>query len=124
MAIKEIKKVWGKEIIIADEEEYCGKILVINNSAGSSWHRHPKKETFYCLKGKVSLRIRRLLFRRVHYRQTVIMTPGSEPVTILQGLWHQFHGLADSEIMEVSTHDDPSLVERESESYDKKISAS
>lgn len=115
--MKEVPKVWGKEIIIADEEEYCGKILVLNKGAGSSWHRHPKKETMYCLKGKVRLKVLKYLFHRVPYKQAIIMTRSSEPVNILPKQWHQFHGFEDSEIMEVSTHDDPELVERTSKSY-------
>lgn len=119
--MKEVEKVWGKEIIIADEPEYCGKILVLNKGAGSSWHRHPKKETFFCLKGRVRLKINKYLFRRIPYKDTIVMTSGSEPVTIMPRLWHQFHGYELSEIMEVSTHDDPSLVERRTQSYDGKL---
>lgn len=115
--MKEIEKAWGKEIIIADEPEYCGKILVINKGAGSSWHRHPKKETFFCLKGKIVLRVQKYLFHRIPYRQTLLMTPTSESVNIAPREWHQFHGVENSEIMEVSTHDDPTLVERRSQSY-------
>ena len=115
--MKRVEKAWGEEIIIADEPEYCGKILVINKGAGSSWHRHPKKETFFCLRGKVRLRIRKYLFHRFPWRELRIMTPNSEPVNILPKQWHQFHGFEDSEIMEVSTHDEPDLVERKTKSY-------
>lgn len=118
--MKEISKVWGKEIVIADEPEYSGKILAINKGAGSSWHRHPKKEeTFFCLKGRVRLRVKKYLFKRIPWMETTVMTPYSEPVNILPGQWHQFHGYEDSEIIEVATQDDPDLVERRSRSYNE-----
>lgn len=48
-----VDKAWGREIIFANNEMYCGKLL-IHDKAGSlgSMHFHMKKhETFYVQKG-------------------------------------------------------------------------
>ena len=48
-----IKKVWGRERVIVNNELYCGKILEIDCGGVSSLHYHPKKdETFYVLEGE------------------------------------------------------------------------
>jgi len=106
----EIEKAWGKERILVNEPEYCAKVLVLRKGAGSSWHRHPrKKETFLCLKGLFTL--------RVYEEASCTMDPDSRGITIRPGQWHKFHGLEDSEILEVSTHDDPQDCERRTQSY-------
>lgn len=48
-----VNKAWGREVIFANNEMYCGKLL-IHDKAGSkgSMHFHMKKhETFYVQKG-------------------------------------------------------------------------
>lgn len=52
--MREVKKGWGKEVIFADEEEYCGKFLIFENvgSKGSMHFHVQKKETWYVLKGR------------------------------------------------------------------------
>ena len=105
-----IEKVWGRELIVADELEYCGKILVLRKGAGSSIHMHPKKkETLFCYKGRV-------LFALAD-QPPLVLHREAEPVIVLPGQWHQFYGLEDSEIMETSTHHDDSDVERRTQSY-------
>ena len=51
---KKIKKEWGHEIWLAnnEEENYCGKILYINGDWSTSMHCHrDKHETFYITQG-------------------------------------------------------------------------
>lgn len=121
-----VPKLWGEERILVNEPEYCAKVLVLKKGAGSSWHRHPrKKETFLCLKGLVRLKVEALA--EVEASAEVeglkitsyswIMVPDAPGITIRSGQWHQFHGLEDSEILEVSTHDDPTDCERRTQSY-------
>ena len=52
--MKEVKKVWGKEVWIANCPKYCGKLLYLDEGAVSSMHYHrEKQETFYALSGQV-----------------------------------------------------------------------
>ena len=104
MAMKEIQKVWGKELIIANTEKYAGKILVIDKRAISSLHQHLKKdETFLCIEGKVILTVG---------NETHCLGPYSDPVHIPPGSWHVFKGLENSKIVEVSTEHKEEDVER------------
>ena len=103
----EVKKVWGKEIWIANFPEYCGKLLCIDKNAQSSLHYHIKKmETFFCIKGTVCL------FANGIYN---IITPNTDPVTIMPGDHHRFVNLGDDAmLMEVSTfHSDEDVVRLE-----------
>jgi len=95
-ALPSHKKVWGREIWIVNEPEYCGKFLCINRNAQSSMHYHKtKKETFYCLKGWVTLRLD---------GKDYTLSPRSEPKTVLPNKKHQFLGITDAVILEISTH--------------------
>jgi len=106
--MKEVKKVWGKELIIVNCDKYCGKLLHLDKGAESSYHYHKKKqETFYCLKGQVALTIE---------GRDYMLNPYSRPKTIEPGQLHSFTGLADSVIIEISTHHDDSDVYRETKS--------
>ncbi len=54
MKAKFVEKEWGHEIWMAnnDVEDYCGKILRINQGYTSSMHYHmDKHETFYIVEG-------------------------------------------------------------------------
>ena len=51
---KKVNKEWGHEIWLAnnEQEDYCGKILLIEEGHSSSMHYHvDKHETFYVLEG-------------------------------------------------------------------------
>ena len=51
-SIKKVKKDWGYELWLVNnkEENYCGKILYINEGCAGSMHFHANKhETFYIL---------------------------------------------------------------------------
>ena len=48
-----VPKGWGEEIIIANNKDYCGKVLVFNDSGKFSMHYHMiKDETWYVEKGR------------------------------------------------------------------------
>lgn len=96
--LKEVKKAWGKELIIVNDE-YCGKLLYLDKEAQSSYHKHlKKKETFYCLEGQVALTIE---------GRDYMLNPYSRPKTIKPGQLHGFMGITDAVIIEFSTHDSP-----------------
>tara|TARA_R100000008_G_C3576103_1_gene165388 strand:- start:1115 stop:1519 length:405 start_codon:yes stop_codon:yes gene_type:complete len=58
MKARFVEKDWGHEIWMANnpEENYCGKILKINQGYNSSMHFHLEKhETFYILEGSLQV---------------------------------------------------------------------
>ena len=106
--MKEVKKVWGKEVWVVNCAEYCGKILCITRGAKSSLHKHvKKKETFYCIKGRVLLTIN---------EKEYILNRFSEPRTIKPNTTHLFKGITDAVMIEFSTHHEDSDVIRYKES--------
>jgi len=57
-SIKKVKKDWGYELWLVNnqKENYCGKILYINEGYKGSMHFHANKhETFYILEGKLKV---------------------------------------------------------------------
>ena len=98
-----IPKGWGKEIIIENNEMYCGKILVFNKGCKFSMHYHMKKdETWWVEEGE--------------FRYTFIDTENALPTSLtLEPGWvvrqypgqpHQLEALEpNSSITEVSTPD-------------------
>jgi len=92
---KEVEKVWGKELWIANNEAYCGKILAVNKGYRCSIHYHKiKDETFYILTGKVLMEVA---------GESRVMKPG-DTVRLIPGTYHRFTGLEDSQIAEFSTY--------------------
>ena len=56
--IKTVKKVWGHETWIRNDEKYCMKELFVKQAWQCSLHRHPiKEETFDVVEGRVILQI-------------------------------------------------------------------
>lgn len=106
--IKEVEKVWGKEIVLVNSNLYCGKLLLLNQGATSSYHFHTKKiETFYAYRGMVRLTID---------GEDFILTPTTSPITINQKDPHKFYGETDAVIIEVSSHHSDDDVVRLTES--------
>lgn len=96
---KEVEKVWGKEIYLADSELYCGKKLILEKGKRCSMHYHQDKdETFYVDSGKV------LLEYNVgeDFEESILVEGDSKRIYPEQ--WHRFSGLEDSVIIEISTH--------------------
>ena len=92
--MKEVRKPWGKELWIAQEKEYGGKILIIRENHHTSQHYHKdKKETIYCFKGQVDL----ILSDRV-----VTLKEGND-ITLVPRTVHRIIGKTNSILLEVST---------------------
>jgi D-lyxose ketol-isomerase len=112
--LKEVYKVWGKELWVVNCKEYCGKLLYLDKGAESSLHRHlRKKETFYALWGLVGLELE---------GKGYMLSPLARPKTILPKQWHRFHGLTKAIVLEISSHHEDSDVERmeaSKEGYEK-----
>jgi len=97
--IYKVKKGWGYELWIHNDEDYCGKILHINVGKKCSLHFHlKKKETFYLQKGKILLTI----IYNDGEKSTYILDVG-DSMEISRGLVHQMEALEDSDIIEFST---------------------
>ena len=106
---QEVKeKVWGKEFWIVNNQDYCGKVLVLKVRQRCSIHYHQiKKETFFLISGKIILEVG---------IKRIIMTPGTS-ITIVPNMRHRFTGIDEtSEIVEFSSQhfEDDSYREAES----------
>ncbi len=101
--IKTVEKVWGEEIWLVNNESYCGKLLVFDEGATSSYHYHPKKkETFYCLEGYGDLKIN---------GKTELLAPFTRPKTIEPSDRHSVYARTPLVLIEISTtHDDNDVI--------------
>lgn len=107
-AMKEVSKIWGKELWIVNNRSYCGKKLFLMKGGFSSLHcHHVKVETFYIESGKVMME---------YDGKTFDMLPGDN-LTILPGMYHRFGGYEDSIITEFSTFHSDNDVDRKEKSY-------
>jgi mannose-6-phosphate isomerase-like protein (cupin superfamily) len=100
-----VEKGWGREIIFADNDMYCGKLLVFNKSGSeSSMHYHLNKhETWYVQKGLFQIE---WIETKTATVKKNIVKEGDTWVNI-QGFPHRLIALEnDSVIFEVSTPDD------------------
>lgn len=89
-----VKKVWGREEIIVNNEKYCLKILHVHAGFRSSLHHHKKKqEHWYVLSGIVRVWLNGELFD---------MNP-FDCLEIVPGDRHWFGALKQARILEVST---------------------
>lgn len=91
---KIVKKPWGREIWLAAEKEYAGKILEIRKGSRTSLHYHKfKKETMYVLEGELKL---------IHSGGEIIVREG-ECILLEPGNIHRIVPLKDLKIIEIST---------------------
>jgi len=100
-SVKVVEKGWGREVWLANNEEYCGKLLHFKAGKKFSLHYHlAKRETFYVLAGTLDL-----FFpdTETGNRLGKRLEPG-DAVEIPRGLPHQIRAVTDATIIEVSTH--------------------
>lgn len=100
MATGRVEKGWGHEVIIVNNELYCGKILHFNKGGKFSMHFHlKKKETWYVSTGS-------FLFRWIKTQNADVieetLSPG-DTITNEIGEPHQIICLEEGDIFEVST---------------------
>ncbi len=92
--MKEVRKAWGKELWIAQEKEYGGKILIMKGNHHTSQHFHKdKKETIYCFKGEVDIIL----------NDRVVTLKEGDDVTLTPRTVHRIIGKTNSILFEVST---------------------
>jgi|TARA_Y100000114_G_C11556712_1_gene229841 mannose-6-phosphate isomerase-like protein (cupin superfamily) len=96
----EIPKGWGKEMIITNNELYCGKILMFKKGCKFSMHYHLiKDETWFIAEGE-------FLYRWIDTETADIYEEELKPgdvVRQLPGQPHQLMAHTDGSIIEVST---------------------
>jgi oxalate decarboxylase/phosphoglucose isomerase-like protein (cupin superfamily) len=98
-----IEKGWGRELVWADTEKYCGKFLKFNKGGTFSMHFHADKdETWYVLEGK-------FILKTVNTENAEV----TEQILNVDDTWrnipllpHQLICLEEGTIIEVSTKDD------------------
>lgn len=103
-----IKKVWGTEFVIVNEELYCCKLLKLTPGFQCSIHAHGEKdETFIGVQGNVVLHIHN---PDKSILKSYPITPGTKR-HIFPQTFHSFEANNVAWIMEVSTnHDDADVV--------------
>lgn len=97
-----VEKPWGREIWLANNELYCGKLLIIRpwQQFSMHWHRQ-KTETFYLQQGRVLLKF---IDTEQGITNELTLEVG-DCVDILPEQPHQLRCISDVEavIVEVST---------------------
>lgn len=98
--MEKVDKAWGYELIIHNDEKYCGKILHFNKWAKFSMHYHLlKQESWYFAKGRF---IYSYIDTTTAIRHDQIVTSPAT-ITLYPGQPHQLEALEEGEIFEVST---------------------
>lgn len=96
-----VPKGWGEELIIENNELYCGKLLIFKKDCKFSMHYHMvKDETWYVQSGT-------FLYRFIDTRTADIVEIGLKTGDIVRqkpGQPHQLIACSDGVIFEVSTH--------------------
>jgi mannose-6-phosphate isomerase-like protein (cupin superfamily) len=94
-------KGWGREIWIANNPLYCGKILEIRRGHRCSLHYHElKTESFYLYKGRLKIRVKESVDS--NRLDEFEIAPG-DCMDVAPGVAHQMEALEDSELFEFST---------------------
>jgi mannose-6-phosphate isomerase-like protein (cupin superfamily) len=95
-----VPKGWGEEIIITNNELYCGKLMRFKEGAKFSMHYHMiKDETWYVNKGL-------FIYRWIDTETAEIIEHKLIPGDVVRqrpGQPHQLEALIDGEVFEVST---------------------
>ena len=94
-------KGWGREVWIANNDRYCGKILEIKRGKRCSLRYHKfKTETFFLRTGKLKVSIKES--PASHEVEEFVLNPG-DCMDVPIGLVHQMEALEDAELFEFST---------------------
>lgn len=99
--IRIVPKGWGREVWIANNDLYCGKILEIRKGKRCSLHFHElKTESFYLRVGRLKIRVKE---SPVSETMEEFELGAGECMDIPRGLVHQMEALEDAELLEFST---------------------
>ena len=96
-----VPKGWGEEIIIENNENYCGKILIFKQGCKFSMHYHMNKdETWWVEYGEF---IYRWIDTETAEMNEVKLEEG-DVVRQRPGQPHQLEAISNGRVFEVSTH--------------------
>src|SRR6266446_3782731 len=99
--VKVVPKGWGREVWIANNERYCGKVLEINQGKKCSLHFHKlKTESFFLRRGRLKVRIKESAESAT--LEEFELAAG-DCMDIPPGLVHQMEAIEDAELFEFST---------------------
>lgn len=94
MPVKTVEKPWGREIWIAVEKEYAGKILEIKKGHRTSMQYHrKKKESMYVYSGEL----------KVERDEGDTVLKKGQVITLAPGEKHRLTALQDLVLIELST---------------------
>ena len=100
-----VPKGWGEELIIENNEMYCGKLLIFKKGCKFSMHYHLiKDETWYVDKGE-------FLYRWIDTETAETTEQKLKPGDVVRhrpGQPHQLEAISNGRIFEVSTHHEDS----------------
>ena len=100
-----VPKGWGEELIIENNDMYCGKVLIFKSGCKFSMHYHMiKDETWYVEYGEFVYRWLDTETAELHQN----MLREGDVVRQRPGQPHQLEALTDGRIFEVSTHHEDS----------------
>lgn len=101
---KIVKKGWGLEIHLVNNDKYCLKYLIFFKDKSFSWHKHViKQELWFCMWGKFECVINT---ENNEFFDYFIFKTGDK-IEIKPNIEHQLKALTNSIIVEVSTTDFP-----------------
>lgn len=94
---RKVDKTWGHEEIVVNDG-FCFKRLIIRAGHRVGLHHHQvKDELFYLESGRLHIELAGV---------ECVLQP-QEWLRVRPGTWHTMAALADSVLLEASTHDDP-----------------
>ncbi len=99
--VRVVPKGWGREVWIANNDLYCGKILEIKKGKRCSLHYHKlKTESFYLHSGRLRVRV-----KESPEAGTIeeFELEAGQCMDVPRGLVHQMEALEDAELFEFST---------------------
>lgn len=101
---KKVDKEWGYELIIHNDEKYCGKILFIKKGHCISLQFHKKKtETFYLQSGELLCKFSAEEDYISPEEMKIVKMYSGNVKEIPAGFIHQVFAIEDSTIIEFST---------------------
>ena len=97
--VRRIAKPWGHELVVAEHEQYAGKLITIEAGCRLSLQYHAQKhETLYILSGRVRL----LTGPSAHSLRQRTLVPG-DALVIPAGVIHRLEAIRRTTVLEVST---------------------